>query len=290
MATSLGTPELVADLNLVVGESPSWDPYRQLLYLVDIEGRTLCLFEPQSASHRRLPLDETPGAVAPRRSGGVLLATERGFVSIDPRSGATELLAGVEEKINETRMNDGKCDAEGRFWAGTTAAGGARVRGSLYSLDRNHTVTRVLTGFALSNGLGWSPDSLLMYHVDTPTRRIDLYDFDLAVGHPANRRPFATLAPADGLPDGLCVDTEGGVWVALWAGSAVRRYDPDGVLDRVVPLPVPNVTSCAFGGQTLRTLYITTARSDASTRGRGEGGLFCLDSEFQGLQPNSYAG
>jgi sugar lactone lactonase YvrE len=156
-------------------------------------------------------------------------------------------------------MNDGETDPQGRLWAGTMGWHAEPGRGSLYRLDPDGTVRRMVEGVTISNGLGWSPDGCTMYYVDTPTLRIDRFDFDPGSGDIENRREFVTIRHGDGRPDGLTVDSEGAVWVATWPGYAVHRYLPDGTLDAIVPLPVSNVSSCEFGGVDLHDLYITTA-------------------------------
>jgi sugar lactone lactonase YvrE len=158
-------------------------------------------------------------------------------------------------------MNDGNVDSAGRLWAGTVGLGEEPDAGSLYRLDPDLTVTRVLDVVTESNGIDWSPDDRVMYYVDSLEHRVDAFDFDLDSGSVTNRRPFAVFdKEAEILPDGLTVDGEGCVWVALWGGSAVHRYTPEGELDRVLAMPTRQITSCAFGGPGLDDLYVTSAR------------------------------
>jgi sugar lactone lactonase YvrE len=156
-------------------------------------------------------------------------------------------------------MNDGNCDSAGRFWAGTMGLNEEPGAGALYRLDPDLNVTKVLDAVTISNGIDWSLDDSLMYYVDSDTFCVDVFDFDPDAGAISNRRAFVSVSAADGLPDGLTVDSEGYVWVAFWGGSCVRRYAPDGSLDLVVSLPTRHVTSCAFGGAGLDELYITSA-------------------------------
>jgi sugar lactone lactonase YvrE len=167
----------------------------------------------------------------------------------------------VEAELEDNRFNDAKCDARGRLWAGTMSLVRAPGSAALYRIDGPEAEpVVVLDGLTIGNGLGWNGASDLMYYVDSPTQRIDMLDFDLATGAVAGRRPFAEIAAADGLPDGLAVDAEDHVWVALFGGGALRRYTPDGELDRVIALPVSNPTCPVFGGPALDDLYVTTAR------------------------------
>jgi sugar lactone lactonase YvrE len=183
-------------------------------------------------------------------------------------------------------MNDGACDRAGRFFAGTMAEDEATPAGALYRLDPDHVVTRLVAGVTVSNGIGWSPDERLMYYVDSPTRRVDVFDYDPATGAIEGRRPFASLPPGDAVPDGLTVDAEGGVWVALWGGSAVHRYDRAGRLDRVLEIPSVNVTSCAFGGAGLDQLYVTAAAGPGET----EGALYRWPAGVPGQPAHPYRG
>jgi sugar lactone lactonase YvrE len=191
-------------------------------------------------------------------------------------------------------MNDGKCDAAGRFWAGTMALDERGGAGALYRLDPDGHVETMIDGVTISNGLDWSDDGRLMYFIDTPTQSVDVFDFDLASGRIANRRSFARIDPVDGAPDGLTLDAEGFVWVALWGGSRVRRYAPDGALDSIVRVPATYVTSCAFGGADLGDLYITTARIKLSEADRASqplaGGLFRARPGVRGRPPHRFSG
>jgi sugar lactone lactonase YvrE len=191
-------------------------------------------------------------------------------------------------------MNDGKCDERGRFWAGTMACDARPGRGALYRLDPAYSVSCVLRGLSIPNGVDWSSDGRTMYFADSGERRIDCFDWDAETGTIAGRRPFVGFGRDEGVPDGLTVDAEGYLWVAMWGGWCVRRYAPDGQLARVVEVPVARVSSCAFGGPDLRDLYITTASGglDAAERERqpDAGGVFRLRTDVSGRPPNSFAG
>jgi len=196
-------------------------------------------------------------ALRPRRAGGAVIAVERGFV-LEDSTGELHDLPDVWTDPT-VRMNDGACDPDGRFYCGSIAYDQARGRAELYRLDADGTVSLQLAGVTISNGLGWSPDGSIAYYIDTPTRRVDMFDYAADTGL-TGRRPFAVIAEGAGDPDGLTVDAEGCVWVALYGGAAVHRYRLDGVLDGVVELPVAKVTACTFGGADLDQLFITTSR------------------------------
>lgn len=253
--------ELVLDARSRHGEGPVWDPRRRELLWVDISDGVIHRFDPETGADLPHHVGQPVGAVAPRASGGLVLALRDGFAMLEGEH--LRWIADTEAERPTNRMNDGKVDPAGRFWAGTMAFDARPGAGSLYRLDQDHRVHTMLTGLTISNGLGWSPDGSRMYFIDSGTGGVDVFDCD-TTGAIRGRRRLVAIAPEDGLPDGMAVDTEGFLWVALWGGWAVRRYAPDGSLERVIDLPVSQVTSCAFGGPDLSDLYITSAAMDLS--------------------------
>jgi sugar lactone lactonase YvrE len=246
--------DVAIDVRAKLGEGPRWDGRRGHLLWVDIDGRALYV------NDRAIALDNRPGAAAPMTDGRVLVALADRLVALDLEDESVETLVAMPHGA-DMRMNDGACDPAGRFWVGSMELAYAAHRATLYRYAAG-VLEPVVRRVSISNGLGWSPDAELMYYADTPTYAIDVFDYDLATGTPAARRTFAAIERGAGMPDGLCVDEEGCVWVALWGGFAVRRYTPDGRLDRVVEVPAENVTACAFGGADGRSLFITTAAPD----------------------------
>ncbi|MFF9981762.1 SMP-30/gluconolactonase/LRE family protein [Streptomyces erythrochromogenes] len=211
-------------------------------------------------------LDRPVGAVAPCASGGLIAAAGTTFLRIDEAGAMSEFVApAVPDDGTPRRMNDAKCDPRGRLLAGTMAYDTTADAGALYRLDPDGTVTTLLRQVSISNGLGWSPDGRQLYYADSPTRRVDVFDYDATTGALSNRRPFADTGPA-GLPDGLAVDTEGRVWVAVWGAGQVRAYTADGELYAVVTVPASQVSSCAFAGPGLDLLMITTAAEGLTAR------------------------
>lgn len=262
-----------------LGEGVTWDPARRRLISVDILRGRIHLFEPASGALRTLDAGQPVGAAVPRAraggQGGLMLALRDGFATLDIESEALRFVAHVEFDKPGQRMNDGACDAAGRFWAGTMCMQERPGLGSLYRLDPDGSVHTMATGIGISNGIDWSPDTTRMYYVDSLAQRLDQFDFDLASGAITNRRELAAIDANDGCPDGLTVDAEGAIWVALWGGSAIHRYLPDGTLDRILRLPVSHPTTCAFGGAALDELYITSATiklSDSERRLQPLGG------------------
>jgi sugar lactone lactonase YvrE len=251
--------ERALDIRGELGEGPLWDDRRQRLLFVDIMRGHVHEFDPATGGDRIVEFPWPVGAVALHENGDWVLAAANGFHSANPATGETRLIAAVEADRPANRMNDGYVDARGRFWAGTMNMNRVRHEGTLYRLDADGSVSPMVTGVSTSNGIDWSPDNRTAYYVDTPTGRVDIFDFDIATGALSHRRPFVEIASDAGSPDGLIVDAEGFVWLCLWKGAAVRRYAPDGRLDTVIPMPVTQVTKCAFGGPDLDELFITTA-------------------------------
>jgi sugar lactone lactonase YvrE len=194
----------------------------------------------------------------------------------------------------ENRFNDGKCDPAGRLWGGTMRLDASAPAGSLYRIDASSTATVMDGGFTVSNGLDWSPDGRRLYFADSAAGHVYAYDFDARHGGVSNRRILVALPAQDGRPDGLAVDSEGTIWVAIWDGWSVRRYAPDGTLLETVRLPVPRPTSVCFGGPDLKTLFVTTARVRLPARVLAEaplsGSLFAMRTETPGIAPRLFAG
>lgn len=265
------------------GEGPVWSSSWGGLRWVDmLTGDVLTLAA--DGTVRRMHVGEVAAAVRPRRSGGAVIAVERGFALEDADGTLTHLDPVWDDP--SIRMNEGGCDPDGRFWCGSMAYDQRPGAASLYRLDPDRSVHRVLGGVTVSNGLAWSPDGSLAYYADTATHRIDVFDYDPGAGL-TGRRPFVRFQ--DGDPDGLTVDSEGGVWVALYGGSAVRHYGADGQCDAVVELPTPHVTACTLGGPYLDQLFITTSAENRP----GDpvaGSLFRVDVGVPGLPVREFTG
>ncbi|RAV21626.1 SMP-30/gluconolactonase/LRE family protein [Paenibacillus contaminans] len=287
--------ELVINARAELGEGPSWDSTLQRLYWVDLSKGRLHVFDPAAGTDREIAFDQAAGAVVPRRSGGVALALEHGFYTMDEKLEVLTQLADPESHLPGNRFNDGKCDAAGRFWAGTMSANGVRHAGTLYRLDPDGNVAPVISGVSISNGIGWSPDNGRMYYIDSAAREVMSYDYCLDTGELSGGRVCVSFPEAEGLPDGMAVDAEGMIWIAQWDGCKVSRLNPDtGKLLDVIPVPARFVTSCAFGGASLDELYITTARGGLSDEELAEyphaGGVFRLKTNVRGLPTFAYGG
>jgi sugar lactone lactonase YvrE len=286
--------ELVLDAHAQVGEGPVWDDASGTLVWVDIMGNTVHRYDPATGRDRTIDVGQPVGAAVLRHDGnGLVLALRDGFGMLDEGSGQIQLVAAVEADVPTNRMNDGKCDPGGRFWAGTMAFEVTPGVAALYRLDPELQVNRMLSGVTLSNGLGWSPDGRQMYYIDSTTRGLDVFDFEPADGSLGERRRLITIPPGEGLPDGMTVDAEGGLWIALHGSGSIRRYMPDGRVDRVVRVPPKMVTCCTFGGSDLTDLYITTMSLGLSAADRRAqplaGALFRCRPGVRGLPPDRFA-
>jgi sugar lactone lactonase YvrE len=251
--------EPVGDFRAKLGEGPLWDERSARLWWVDPMDSLLLRTDPVAGNTERFELAEACTVPCLTEGSELLLGLPDGFALFDPAAGSTRRIASLPDDPSKVRLNDGECDAGGRFWSGSMSIDFSSNCGNLYRLDPAGELETVFGGIGLSNGLGFSPDDRTLYYTDSLTWRIDQLDFDPATGSASNRRPFVEIAKDVGLPDGMTVDAEGFVWTALFGGSAVHRYAPDGTLDRAVKIPAPAVTSVAFGGADLDELFITTA-------------------------------
>jgi sugar lactone lactonase YvrE len=269
MTTAPRVPVPCSAISGLLSEGPRWHAERGELMWVDIVGSRLHRAHPDAGGRlsevASLQFDRFVGAATPAVDGGYVLAAGGGFLFTDA-SGRVLELAQPEGGRTDVRMNDGACDPQGRFWAGTMAHDESPGAGVLYRLELDGTCTMILPGLTISNGIGWSPDGTVMYLSDSGTASIDAFDFDGVSGEISGRRTIVAVEEPGVAPDGLTVDDEGNIWVALWDGAAVRCHSPDGSLLDVVPVPVDRPTSCAFGGADRATLFITTARHGLDER------------------------
>jgi sugar lactone lactonase YvrE len=276
--------ERVTDAVAYHGEGPVWSERWGGLRWVDMfAGDVLSLGRDGTVTRRHV--GEIAAAVRPRRRGGAVLGVERGFALEDP-DGAVEALPGLWTDRG-VRMNEGGCDPDGRFYCGSMAYARTPGAASLYRLDPDLSVHVVLEGVTISNGIEWSPDGSLAYYNDTETHQVSVFDYDAASGL-TGRRVFAEV---DGRPDGLTVDSEGGVWVALSDRGVVQRHAPDGELVEVVDVPARKVTACTFGGGALDELFITTSQEGlAPGDDPSAGSLFRADPGVKGLPAREFDG
>ncbi len=284
----------VLDARASLGECAIWSAADRALYWVDINAPSLNRFDPGTGTNVAMPMPESIGCFALRRSGGFVVAL-RGGVWLARADGTLERkIVDAPYDPRHHRFNDGRCDPRGRFLAGTMNERRDTASGALYALDGALRFAELFGALTISNGLAWSPDGRTMYHADTPTHRIDAYDYDLDAGHPSNRRTLAQFRGETDRPDGGVVDSAGCYWSAFYRGGKIVRIAPDGRVMSEHPLPAMCPTMCAFGGPQLRTLYVTTARQqrpdDELARFPQSGGVFAMDVDTPGLPEAQFAG
>jgi sugar lactone lactonase YvrE len=283
---------LAFDVRAAHGEGALWDWRRGTLVSVDLTAARLFVSDPQDGSTVAIDVGQAVGAAALRGERELLLAVRDGFATVDLETHLIEPVAAVEEDQPGQRMNDAACDPRGRFFAGTMTDDGAEPVGVLYRLDPDLSVQPVFHRLSISNGIGWSPSGDHMYFIDSRAGGIEVYDYDLETGTPSNGRRLAATPPEWGLPDGLAVDAEGGVWVAFWDGGCLRRFDPSGVVTAVLEMPAARPSRPAFGGERLDRLYVTTAMLDDAEARAGDGGgaIYVTEPGVRGLPSPLFAG
>lgn len=281
--------ELIIDTPSILGEGCIWDYNQRRLLFVDIEKCRVFIYHPETKHLKDINVGQRVGTVVPTQTGKLLVALEKSVALLDPATEHLEIAVEIEQDLLGNRFNDGKCDPAGRFWVGSLTEDMSEPRAALYRVDSDFSAVKMLSGITNSNGIVWSLDHTKLYYIDTPTRRIFSFDYDLASGNIENRRPIVEVPASMGYPDGMTIDAENMLWVALFGGAAVSRWDPaDGRLIDLYPIPAKNVTSCAFGGEKLDELYVTTARflmTAGDLRAYPQsGGLFRLRPETKGVQ------
>lgn len=281
----------LADCRAILGEGPVWVAREEALYWVDIVGGRLMRWS-EAEGARDIVIDRALCSIVPRSGGGFIGGSTNGFVAIADNFAITSIV-DPEPHLPGNRMNDGKVDRAGRFWAGTMDAAEQGGIGSLYRLDADLSWTMADSGYGVTNGPAFSPDGRTMYHTDSGAQRI--YAFDLAEdGSVSNRRTFSQFGEGEGYPDGMTVDAEGCLWVAFWDGWCLRRLSPAGERIAELAVPVQRPTSCTFGGANLDRLFITSARRDLSEeelKGQPQaGGLFVADVGVSGIAERPFAG
>jgi sugar lactone lactonase YvrE len=287
------TPELLLDARADLGEGPAWDESTNRLYWVDIHAGDLHIFDPLDQSDDCINLGEAVGCVAPCKNGNLVMALQSGVSTFHLTTKKLTPLFSPGEHLPGNRFNDGKCDPSGRFLAGTMDDAEMEASGSLYSFSCDGSLKTLLTGTRISNGLTWSPDYQTFYHIDTPSRQVTAYDYSLETGAISSPRVAVTIPNDLGWPDGMTSDVDGMLWVAMWGGAKITRWDPaTGQLVESFALPGLNITSCIFGGALHNELYVTSARkglsSDQLAKYPLSGGLFRIKTRVTGMPTFAY--
>ncbi len=287
--------KILVDVHALIGEGALWDEAQGVLYWVDILSNKLYIYDPASGENRAFDVGQHVGTVVLRASGGVMLAVYDGFAAYDLESQKLTLISDPEADLSNNRFNDGKCDPAGRFWAGTMAYSNQTTQGSLYRLDTDLSVHKMLGNIGISNGIVWSLDQQTMYYIDSKAYTVRAFDYANATGDISNERVVITVPREMSLPDGMAIDAEGMLWVAHFGGSAVRRWDPNtGQVLAAIELPAKQITSCAFGGPNLDTLYITSGANGldeaALAKQPHAGALFAVKPGVRGVPTFKFAG
>ena len=284
----------VLDVRASLGECPVWSVAEQVLYWVDINAPSLNRFDPATGRNAVMPMPESIGCFALRRNGGFVVALRGGFWLADAAGKLARKVSAAPYDPAHHRFNDGRCDPQGRFLAGSMNEQRDGSTAALVRLDPDFTQTRLIAGMTISNGLAFSPDGGTMYHTDSPTQVIHAYAYDAASGTPGSPRVFARCTQEVGAPDGAAIDSDGCYWIAFYRGGKVVRIAPDGRVRAEFAVPAMCPTMCAFGGRDLRTLYITSARQrcepEELARLPQSGGLFAMTVDVAGLPEPAFAG
>jgi len=265
-----------------LAEGPSWDAGRERLYWVDIPARRFHYLDWGSGKISTVETGDIMTSLYPDGKGGFMGTTGDSFVRVDPETGSVSTLAKIQIPRKKVRFNDGKCDLYGNYWAGTMDIGEREKVGKLYAMKNQGEVKVLLEGLTISNGLSWDIGKKLFYHIDTPTRKVDVYDYLPGKLEIWNRRTALDFGSLPGNPDGMTIDSRGYLWVAHWGGGCISQWDPDrGERIRTIKIPAKNVTSCAFGGLEMDKLFVTSAKASGNYMDNDMGGsVFVLDEHF----------
>lgn len=287
--------ELVLDAKAEIGEGPVWSTEEQVLYWTNIPRGELHRFDPASGKDTFWTLPSALGCFAPREAGGFVVGLKTGFAFFDPANGATTPIGNPEAHLPDNRMNDGRCDRDGRFWVGTMKdpQDPPRPQGSLYRLDHQRRVAKMQEGVYVANAMAFSPDGRIMYWGDSnpQVRTVWAFDLDRASGDISNKRVFCDSRPLRGRPDGACVDADGCYWFAANDGWALCRLTPRGEVDRYIDLPIEKPTMPAFGGKDLDTIFVTSIRAGRDLAKQPHaGGIFAVRCGVSGLPEPKYRG
>ncbi len=277
----------------LLGEGSIWDHKKDVLYWIDIQGKKLFEYDPAKNSHTTYELNQNVGTVVPESNNSVIVALSDGIYRKYFSPESLEFIAKPQSLKPEERFNDGKCDPAGRLWVGSMRTKGKAGDSFLYSYEPSSGFTEKLDSISISNGIIWSIDGTKMYYIDTPTAKVMEYDFDISTGSINNGRVAVEIPDSLGFPDGMTIDEEGKLWIGMWSGHAVCRFDPEsGDLIERIMIPAKNVTSCAFGGEKLDTLYITTASVGMDEEEKenypNAGGLFKVVPGVKGIESSFY--
>jgi sugar lactone lactonase YvrE len=286
---TLQMAQLEYEIHSLLGEGAFWNYKAQELYWIDIDGKKLHIYNPDTKTNRSFPTPTRIGTVVPQTDTTAVIALEDGIYIINTENGNIEVLSDVEKEMTINRFNDGKCDPNGNLWVGSMHLEQMAPMGSVYKISATGETIKMIDSVTISNGIVWTKDATIMYYIDTPTQNIQAFDFYTDTSTFSNERTAVRISEALGFPDGMAIDEEDMLWVGLWNGNAIGRFDPKtGELISRIEVPAHNVTSCAFGGKNLDRLYITTASVDMTEEEKANyplaGSLFVADPGVKGVR------
>ena len=277
-----------------LGEGAFWNHQTQEFYWVDILGKELHIYNPATKKDRSLPTPSRIGTVVPQTDSTAVVALDDGVYIMNTITGAISVLSEVEKEMTVNRFNDGKCDPNGNLWVGSMHLEESQPLGSVYKISSTGETTKMIDSVTISNGIVWTKDASTMYYIDTPSAEIKAFDYDKTTATISNQRTAVEVPVSLGFPDGMAIDSEDMLWVGLWNGNAVARFNPKtGELISKIEVPAHNVTACAFGGPNLDQLYITTARVDMTEEELATyplaGSLFVANPGVKGVKSDFFA-
>ena len=285
--------ELTYESKSILGEGAFWDHKNKRLYWVDIDGMKVHIYDPKTKENKSFDTPTQVGTVVPKNKTEAVIALADGVYILNTDTGAINLLSDVESEMTYNRFNDGKCDPNGNLWIGSMHFDQSAPKANLYKVDPMGKATKMLDSITISNGIVWTLDKTTMYYIDTPTMHIRAFDFDPINSTISNERIAVIVPESLGYPDGMAIDSEDKLWVGLWNGNSVARFDPiTGALMSKIEVPAHNVTSCSFGGENFETLYITTASVDMTEEEQKKyplaGSLFEVKPGVKGVEGNFF--
>jgi len=286
--------ELAYKTESQLGEGAVWNYKTNELYWIDIEGKKLHIYQPEKNTNKTIEMPCRIGTVVPSEdTGKVIVALEDGIYIVDIATEELSVISDVEADMPENRFNDGKCDPNGNLWVGSMHLKQSEPKASLYKVNGLGEATNMLQNITISNGIVWTKDKKTMYYIDTPTKKIRAFDFDVTTSTISNERVAVIVDEKDGYPDGMTIDENDMLWVGLWNGNVVAQFNPKtGVLVKKIKVPAHNVTSCAFGGENLDELYITTATVDMTPEEKEKyplaGSVFKVKMDVKGMKSSFF--
>lgn len=286
--------ELLLGESLQLGEGAYWDGAKKLFYYIDIEGMQVRTYTPESGQVSVFAMPSRPGTVVPCKSGALLVALEDGLYRLNTETQALNQFVSIEEDLTGNRLNDGKCDPAGRLWVGSMDMACKDPTGTVYMIDGQGNVTPKIENVTISNGIVWNKAADKMYYIDTPTGEIAVYDYDNETGEISNRQVAVKIEKSFGDPDGMAIDADDNLWVGMWNGNCLAQFNSStGALMQKIEIPAHNVTACAFTGEKMDELIITTASIDMSEEEKAQfpsaGGVFSYKPGVAGVASTVFA-